>query len=112
MALPLAAAAAAAVPAARALARPLTPPVPTMAPPHLPEPAAGARPLAGPTPLAATAQQLVEQAIRTAPAGVPHLRSTVRLGFSDSTVVDLRPDDPIARALHTVADALLRRDRG
>ena len=38
-------------------------------------------------------------------------RSTVRLGFTDASVVDLRPDDPIAKALQTVADALIGRDQ-
>ncbi|BEP16066.1 hypothetical protein acdb102_43770 [Acidothermaceae bacterium B102] len=42
------------------------------------------------------------------PAQAPR-RSTVRLGFTDASVVDLRPDDPIAKALHTVADALIGR---
>jgi hypothetical protein len=37
-------------------------------------------------------------------------RATVRLGFTDASVIDLRPDDPIAKALHTVAAALISRD--
>jgi hypothetical protein len=49
--------------------------------------------------------------MRTAPTMPPPHRSTVRLGFADASVIDLRPDDPIARALHTVADALISRDR-
>ena len=55
--------------------------------------------------------QLVEHAMRTAPTMPPPRRSTVRLGFADASVIDLRPDDPIAKALHTVADALISRDR-
>lgn len=76
--------------------RPLPPP--PSAPPSI-------RPLSAPT------QELVERAMRAAPDAVVQRRSTVRLGFADSSVVNLRPEDPIARALHTVADALIGRDR-
>ena len=58
----------------------------------------------------APAQQLVEQAVRTATSAPVQRRSTVRLGFTDASVIDLRPDDPMAKALHTVADALIGRD--
>jgi hypothetical protein len=53
----------------------------------------------------------MERAIRTAPSAPAQHRSTVRLGFADASVIDLRPDDPIAKALHTVAAALIGRDR-
>ena len=48
--------------------------------------------------------------MRAAPSAPAQRRSTVRLGFTDASVVDLRPDDPMAKALHTVADALIGRD--
>ncbi|MDX6209092.1 MAG: hypothetical protein QOE24_1483 [Frankiales bacterium] len=101
--------------AARALPQ-ACPAVPT--PPPLPAPAVLPPPPAPPaappsrvTSVPASARQLVERAIRSAPAApVPH-RSIVRLGFADASVIDLRPDDPIAKALHTVAAALIGRDR-
>jgi hypothetical protein len=63
------------------------------------------------TSVPSAARQLLERAIRTAPTAPVQHRSTVRLGFADASVIDLRPDDPIAKALHTVADALIGRDR-
>jgi hypothetical protein len=75
--------------------------------PSLPPPAPAPRGSALPS----AARQLLEQAIRTAPSAPAQRRSTVRLGFADASVIDLRPDDPIAKALHTVADALIGRDR-
>jgi hypothetical protein len=76
-------------------------PVPIPAPPPTPP-----RTLAVPAPAA----QIVEQAVRTAASAPVQRRSTVRLGFADASVVDLRPDDPMAKALHTVADALIGRE--
>jgi hypothetical protein len=76
------------------------PPAPSL-PPPAPAPRGSALPSA--------AQQVLERAIRTAPSAPAQRRSTVRLGFADASVIDLRPDDPIAKALHTVADALIGR---
>jgi hypothetical protein len=122
--------AAAARPATPAPALPAAPAPTPSAPPHPAPPAALAarsfpaasvRPTIPPPPSAApaqrgtglpsAAQQLVERAIRTAPHAPVQRRSTVRLGFADASVIDLRPDDPIAKALHTVADALIGRER-
>jgi hypothetical protein len=91
-------------------------PASAVAPPAAPVSVNPAIPAPPPTPqgrmvVPSAAQQLVEHAMRTAPTMPPPRRSTVRLGFADASVIDLRPDDPIARALHTVADALLSRDR-
>jgi hypothetical protein len=80
---------------------------PSSLPPSLPPP--GQPPPANV--VGSSAQQLLERAIRTALSAPAQRRSTVRLGFADASVIDLRPDDPIAKALHTVADALIGRDR-
>jgi hypothetical protein len=77
-------------------------PPPPASPPPPPSPRA--------VPVPAPVQQLVERAIRSAPPVSAHRRTTVRLGFADASVVDLRPDDPIAKALHTVAAALIGRE--
>ena len=105
------------VPAAPFLAGPVvTAPAVTTARPAPPAwPSTPAPPSTPPPPPRTTvvpsvAQQLMERAIRTAPTLPPQHRSTVRLGFTDASVIDLRPDDPIAKALHTVADALIGRD--
>jgi hypothetical protein len=45
---------------------------------------------------------------RPVPRLVPDRRSVVQLRFRDESVLDLGPDDPLARALQTVADALVR----
>jgi hypothetical protein len=86
---------------------PVRPAPPTTWPsaPSLPPPALAPRGSALPS----AARQVVERAIRTAPSAPAQRRSTVRLGFADASVIDLRPDDPIAKALHTVADALMGR---
>jgi hypothetical protein len=76
--------------------------LPTMPPPPGPPPRT--------TSVPSSARQLLERAIRTAPTAPVQHRSTVRLGFADASVIDLRPDDPIAKALHTVADALIGRE--
>lgn len=118
---PLAAEAARAVPARTipvvAMPLPLRPAPPSTPPPtptHAAAPAIPAPPTTPPPPrtvlVPAPAQQLVDRAIRTAPAAPAQRRSTVRLGFTDASVIDLRPDDPIAKALHTVAKALMGRD--
>lgn len=92
-------------PVALAPLRP-APPVSRPPAPSLPPPAPAPRGSALPS----AARHVLEQAIRTAPSAPTQRRSTVRLGFADASVIDLRPDDPIAKALHTVADALI--DRG
>jgi hypothetical protein len=80
---------------------------PALPPPTSPPPPTPPRTVSVPSP----AQQLIDRAIRNAPGLAAQRRSTVRLGFTDASVIDLRPDDPIAKALHTVAAALIGRDR-
>ncbi len=105
-----------AIEAARALpsAQPVAVVVPKPLPPRSTPPSMPPPPSTPPPPrlvqVPAPAQQLVERAIRTAPAAPVQRRSTVRLGFTDASVIDLRPEDPIAKALHTVAQALMERD--
>jgi hypothetical protein len=92
-------------PPAAAPTRP-APPASRLTAPSLPPPAPAPRGSVLPS----AAQQVLERAIRTAPSAPAQRRSTVRLGFADASVIDLRPDDPIAKALHTVADALIGRE--
>ncbi|MDX6223006.1 MAG: hypothetical protein QOD91_2060, partial [Frankiales bacterium] len=102
--------------------RPAPPPVVTQSPAPAPQPVAGvapprpAPPAGSPVPtmpppvgpparttsVPSSARHVLARAIRTAPAAPVQHRSTVRLGFADASVIDLRPDDPIAKALHTV----------
>ena len=114
VATPLALEAARALPPAQPSAQPIAVVVPKPLPPRSTPPSMPPPPSTPPPPrlvqVPAPAQQLVERAIRTAPAAPVQRRSTVRLGFTDASVIDLRPEDPIAKALHTVAQALMERD--
>jgi len=46
-----------------------------------------------------------------AQAAMPPPESSVTLGFTDGSEVELGDSDPAAMALHAVADVLLRRDQ-